>query len=217
MICVICNEFFVPRKNSRQVCCDKKSCRAARKKQMRAKLEGKPLNALGPRPCEVCGATFKPFQPNQKTCSNHYCKREMKKRTAALRAIAEKAKPKPERVKVCPECGAKYTPRNILTPTCGKQKCVKSYRSKQNKKYQSRHLLANAEKIQSEIVAKKRAKWMEERERILSQIVCPWSAGYMTDLPFGVTSWSDPIMDPLSGGFPMRTFSVPNVAREVAA
>ena len=180
------------------------------KKQMRAKLEGKPLNALGPRPCEVCGATFKPFQPNQKNMQR-ICL-QARDEEADRYAIAEKSKPKPERVKVCPECGAKYTPRNILTPTCGKQKCVKSYRSKQNKKYQSRHLLANAEKIQSEIVAKKRAKWMEERERILSQIVCPWSAGYMTDLPFGVTSWSDPIMDPLSGGFPMRTFSVPNAA-----
>lgn len=46
---------------------------------------------------------------------------------------------------------------------------------------------------------------------------CPWATHKLDTLPLGVTSWSDPIMDPLSGGFPMRTFSVPKVAREAAA
>ncbi len=46
---------------------------------------------------------------------------------------------------------------------------------------------------------------------------CPWDTHKLATLPPGVTSWSDPIMDPLSGGFPMRTFSVPSAAREVAA
>ena len=140
----------------------------------------------------------------------------MKKKTAALRAMQKKAKPDPSRIKVCSECGVSYSPRNILSPTCGAEKCVKSYRSKQNKKYQSRHLTVNADNIQSERLAKKHAKWLGERERIMSQIVCPWEAGYMDTLPHGVASWDCPEMDPMSGGFPMITFSVP-VAREVAA
>ena len=217
MICVICKEFFVPNKNARQVCCGKKECQAARKKQMRMKLEGRPLVPLDPRPCESCGSMFKPSQPNQKTCNNHHCKREMKKKTAALLAMQKKAKPDPSRIKVCSECGVSYSPRNILSPTCGAERCVKSYRSKQNKKHRSRHLAVNADNIQSELLAKKRAKWIGERERIMSQIVCPWESGYMTDLPPGVTSWADPIMDPMSGGFPMREFHVQSVAREVAS
>ncbi|NCC85607.1 MAG: hypothetical protein EOM03_16000 [Clostridia bacterium] len=58
---------------------------------------------------------------------------------------------------------------------------------------------------------------LEKNDELRNVMPCPWESGKLDTLPLGVTSWSDPIMDPLSGGFPMRTFSVPNVAREVAA
>ena len=45
---------------------------------------------------------------------------------------------------------------------------------------------------------------------------CPWEKGLFDTLPHGVTTWDDPIMDPMSGWFPMITFNAP-VAQEVAA
>lgn len=44
---------------------------------------------------------------------------------------------------------------------------------------------------------------------------CPWAKGKFDTLPVGVASRDDPIMDPMSGGFPMRTFNAP-VAQECA-
>lgn len=58
---------------------------------------------------------------------------------------------------------------------------------------------------------------LEKNDKLRNVMPCPWDTHKLDTLPPGVTSWSDPIMDPLSGGFPMRTFSVPSVAREVAA
>ena len=50
----------------------------------------------------------------------------------------------------------------------------------------------------------------------IDTIPCPWASGQLDTLPPGV-NWDDPIMDPMSGGFPMITFNAPSVAQEVAA
>ena len=58
---------------------------------------------------------------------------------------------------------------------------------------------------------------LDKADEMKNMMPCPWESHKLDTLPFGVTSWSDPIMDPMSGGFPMRTFSVPSAARSVAA
>ena len=107
---------------------------------------------------------------------------------------------------ICPYCGEKPIKTSGTSKTCGDAPCMAEHKRLTNREREHRQRIAETERPTVELAT-------------LGQYAmpCPWATHKLDKLPHGVTSWSDPIMDPMSGGFPMTTFSVPNVAREVAA
>lgn len=145
------------------------------------------LGAIGT--CSMCGATFTRKAPKQKYCS------QICQTRASGKYARAKAKIVPTK---CIICGADFlTSISAQARTCSKP-CTLKLRSQ----------LAKSR------AADKKPYLKNDDSFCMS---CPWQTGTLDTMPLGVTSWSDPIMDPMSGGFPMRTFSVPSTAREVAA
>ena len=117
----------------------------------------------------------------------------------------EKSRKKVERG-ICPYCGKLPIKTSGLSKTCGEPQCMAEHKRVTNREREQRQRISEIEKPIVGLAT-------------LGQysMPCPWESHKLDTLPYGVTSWSDPIMDPLSGGFPMRTFSVPSTARRVAA
>lgn len=194
-LCAQCGKEFVPRHFNDKLCgpeCKRewqlKMHREASARQRAKRVKVTP-KSMEPRPCEICGEIYQPNTPNQRACSKVECRRGV---GGALTVDSEVA---------CVICGTKFLAKaGSYRKTCSNPACEFTLNSQTQK--------ANREKERN-----------GEKPPPPFGIPCPWKSGYMTacDMPPGVTSWSDPIMDPMSWGFPMRTFSVPNVAREVAA
>lgn len=139
--------------------------------------------------CSLCGATFIRKSPKQKYCSQ-ICQTRAGGKYARAKAKIVPAK--------CIICGADFlTSISAQARTCSKP-CTLKLRSQ----------LAKARNADKKPYLKNDASFC---------MPCPWESHKLDTVPPGVTSWDDPVMDPMSAGFPMRTFRVPNVASEVAA
>ena len=171
----------------RTTCSD--ACKKAHKYEQNKKRTPE-ANRLGAIiKCPVCEKFFKRTAVGQKYCCLGCQNR------ARNKSVAAKAKTIPA---TCCICGKPFlTSASAMARTCGKE-CLLKLRSR----------------LAKERAADKKPYLKADDSYCMP---CPWESHKLDTLPYGVTSWSDPIMDPLSGGFPMRTFSVPNVAREVAA
>lgn len=170
----------------RTTCSD--ACKKAHKYEQNKKRtpEASRLGAI--IKCPVCEKFFKRTAVGQKYCCLGCQNR------ARNKSVAAKAKTIPA---TCCICGKPFlTSASTMARTCGKE-CLLKLRSR----------------LAKERAADKKPYLKADDSYCMP---CPWESEKLDTLPFGVTSWSDTIMDPLSGGFPMRTFSVPNVAREVA-
>ena len=133
--------------------------------------------------CAYCGKKYVVSGTSQKYCSPK-CRKGQDNRNKRnnARTLAT----------TCIICGCEFmTSPNTKAKTCGRD-CLLKYRSE---------LTAESYKAQ-----KTQGGMNVWNEYIMP---CPWESGYMTDLPPGVTAWSDPQMDPMSGGFPMVTFNAP--------
>ena len=167
------------------------TCRKARKRNQDARCKAGLGRTGRVAKCAYCGKKYVVSGTTQKYCSPK-CRKGQDNRNKRnnARTLAT----------TCIICGKGFmTSPNTKAKTCGKD-CLLKYRSDLTvERYK-------AQKAQGAMNA-----WNEY------MMPCPWDTHKLATLPPGVTSWSDPIMDPLSGGFPMRTFSVPSAALEVAA
>lgn len=138
--------------------------------------------------CSMCGTIFTRTGAGQKYCTTRCQSRSQGRHTRA------KAKVVPAK---CCICGQDFmTSQSASARTCG-MPCTLKLRSQ----------LAKAR------AAKHKQDLKDDR---LFSMPCPWATHKLDTLPHGVASWDCPEMDPMSGGFPMITFSAP-VAQEVAA
>ena len=150
--------------------------------------------SLQPRECPICGDMYTPIGVGQKSCEKFACRR-------AVGAYASR-----DSIEKCVVCGDEYeVKKGSYKQTCDKHTCVCAF----NQITQQR--AAQSMRAKKDEDADTTPPWKHDMK-------CPWEKGLFErdTLPHGVRSWDDPIMDPMSGGFPMRTFSAP-VAREVAA
>ena len=202
-------------RTANQVSCGDPKCRAEKKRRRRAKREGRELLPMDPRPCAVCGKVYTPRQANQVACGEYACMLEMRRRAAKARYAAKLAKGPHH---ACPICRKSMIPVNGKSATCQKKACIEAWA-----------VLKKAELVaaNNELQKRQRMEAAEaERQRKLASIQCPF-AGPWTDDKGRIwpqmstntpgVNWDDPIMDPMSGGFPMITFNAPSVAHEVAA
>lgn len=136
----------------------------------------------------------------------------------------------------CKICGAEFVPyRSAKQTLCGSPKC----KAENNRLVRARRVQSlRIQKAQKETRSCKycgaefqttlksgrvfcqndcRKNWHAEQRLLANRehIECPFPK-MQTMIP-GISTWDCPEMDPLSGGFPMITFNVPNAAREVAA
>ena len=201
--CVICGATYTT-PHARQVTCGSSECtkenllavakrnsKKRRAKAVASKSWRKPIK------CRICGKEFVRERWNQNTCPNKECKRLSKNWNQTSSPNMEQ--------KVCKCCGVTYTPRTRNQTVCGSDRCVRWRKNQRRGQQLAVSKVVNSTPVQNFSTFGQYA------------MPCPWESHKLGTMPLGVTSWSDPIMDPLSGLFPMRTFSVPNVAREVAA
>lgn len=218
--CTECKkEFERPITGKRTVCSDE--CATARKNRLNRESRKRAAAATAGR-CLHCGNEI-PMR--QKYCTKRECQlaRKRANANAANERYAEMMRS--EKKRQCPECGRWFDKRSTMYVTCGREDCVKS---------RARKVKAEGGRVREE--RRKRERSMaevrlaaqtppEEIERKIANAQCPfrgyyddkmhWMDPLRTNVP-GITSWSDPRMDPMSGGFPMNYFSAP-VAQEVAA
>ena len=216
--CSICGKEYVPNRSSKQKLCGSQVCKRENKRRVRAKREGYKLTDRTPRPCVVCGQLYIPHQSNQTTCQEFACKAEGRK-LAAIRRYHAKRDADAE---TCPICNRKYVPKYDGQKTCGGSRCVYALRI-QNAPKETRACKYCRTEFQTTPNSGRvfcqddcRENWNDEQRLIAKreQIECPFG-GMQTMIP-GLPTWDCPEMDPMSGGFPMRTFNAP-MAREVAA
>lgn len=211
--CKICGAEFVPNRNSRQTLCGSPKCKAENKRLVRSKREGRKPTDRTPRPCTVCGELYTPHQTNQTTCSNFHCKVEGRKLAAVRRYHAKQAAV----AETCPICQRKYVPRFDGQKTCGGARCMRSLRI-QNAPKETRSCKYCRAEFQTTLNSGRvfcqdecRENWKDEQRLMAKRehIECPFPK-MQTMIP-GISTWDCPEMDPMSGGFPMITFSVPSV------
>lgn len=185
--------------------------------------------------CVQCGAKFEHASPLALTCS-HKCRLARKRNQDIL---AKSGRGRVGTIDVCPQCGKKYvvegTTQRYCSLRCRRRKegetarnaaktkparcivCGRDFLTSKNSKAKTCGkdcLIRYKSILTTERERQKKADAMSNCETSMS---CPWKSGKLDTMPLGVASWSDPVMDPMSGGFPMITFSVPSTAREVAA
>lgn len=163
-----------------------------------------PKAKLKPVPiCLICG---KPITDQPKCSKVHkgecatLWQRERDKKKWAERA--ENVDWKQERN--CIVCQTPFVPRQPHQASCDDVDCRKTM--KRNRKQR--------ESIRPNMTAQANDK--PAVGNMDNTMDCPWATRKFDTLPPGVRSWDDPIMDPMSGGFPMNYFNAP-VAQEVAA
>ena len=112
---------------------------------------------------------------------------------AALRAenranTIEKSRKKVERG-ICPYCGKLPIKTSGLSKTCGEPQCIAEHKRVTNREREQRRRISEIEKPIVGLAT-------------LGQysMPCPWESHKLDTLPYGVASWDDPIMDPMSGG-----------------
>ena len=218
--CTECKkEFERPITGKRTVCSDE--CATARKNRLNRESRKRAAAATAGR-CLHCGNEI-PMR--QKYCTKRECQLA-RKRANYVAANERYAKlMRNEKKRQCPECGRWFAKRSKMYVTCGREECVKS-RAKKIKAEGSRVREERRKRERSMTEVRLAAQTPpEEMERKIANAQCPFAGEWKdekgriwpqmsTNIP-GVT-WDDPIMDPMSGGFPMRYFTAP-MAQEVAA
>lgn len=215
--CKVCKKNFErPLVSRREVCSD--DCRNTLDKRLKVEYRRR-LRQTGPKPrCAHCGDEINTNR-GAKYCNKPECQKARKRKNNDAAMMRQVELMRSATSRKCPICGKWFDKRSDMYVTCGGERCVK----------------ANARKVKLERARvrreeQRRALEIAEQRRLgeglhipqrmpvgaIETIPCPWSSGQLDTLPPGVTSWSDPIMDPMSGGFPMITFNAP-VAQEVAA
>lgn len=199
--CVVCGTEFAIRSAQHKTCSPE--CAQEIRRRKRAKREGRKVNVMGmaPRPCIICGEVYQPKQSNQTTCYSHHCKLEVRRRNA--RARYESVKKSQRR---CSICKRMFTPPTPGTMICARDECAAEHLRRQRQKDRQAYLERQREIIEAE----RRAREAAEMERRVAAAQCPFR-GYRDDYKHtvapmqtmvpGITSWSDPRMDPMSAGW----------------
>ena len=189
MTCAQCGTEFEHENKNVIVCSEK--CRKARKRDQDIRCKSGHGRTGQIASCRYCGKKYTVNGTTQKFCSPK-CRKGQENR---LKRNNSRTLPA-----TCIICGQGFlTSPNTKAKTCGGE-CLQKYRS-----------MLTRDRIASQKMAGQTNAFGE------FCMPCPWEAGKLDTLPPGVASWDCAEMDPLSGGFPMITFSVPSTAREVAA
>lgn len=188
MTCAHCGTEFEHENKNVMLCSD--ACRKARKRDQDIRCKSGRSIVGQIFKCRYCGKKYEVTGTTQKFCSTR-CRKGQENR---LKRNNSRTLPA-----TCIICGQGFmTSPNTKAKTCGNE-CLQKYRSALTRDRAAAQKMAGQTNAFGEFC-----------------MPCPWATHKLDTLPPGVSSWDDPIMDPLSAGFPMITFSVP-VAREVAA
>lgn len=122
------------------------------------------------------------------------------------RKKAEGPDPLPRPQGLCPYCGTRPLCDRPRAKTCGAAKCVR-----ENKRALERQRKRGMRKDPTSRLWDKAlpGPWQHEMR-------CPWADSLFDTPPAYGVRWDSAEADPMSGGFPMRTFNAP-VAQECAA
>lgn len=170
--CAYCGRMFENENRNVMTCSEE--CRKARKKEQDIRCKAGKGRVGQIISCRYCGKKFAVNGTTQKFCSPK-CRKAQENRLKRNNARTLKA--------TCIICGREFmTSPNTKAKTCGGE-CLLKYRS---------------------TLAIERAKKAREAGVVNAFgefcMPCPWETHKLDTLPPGVSSWDDPIMDPMGCG-----------------
>ena len=138
--------------------------------------------------------------------------REIDEHNAAIRRDhkarkkAEGPAPLPKPQGLCPYCGKRSLRAHPLAKTCGAATCVLEHKRAQERTRRRGMRKDPTSRLWDKALP---GPWQHEMR-------CPWADSLFDTPPAYGVRWDSAEADPMSGGFPMRTFNAP-VAQECAA